>query len=99
MTIGTLGPTVFETFYGVGYNKGLINLELGGITHALILNDGYEYNATDPALIFTGRRVGNPTIPDNYAVLAAVPEPGALAMLASALLLAGLVIPRIRPRR
>jgi hypothetical protein len=108
VTIATLGPTVFETFYGVGYNKGLMRLELGGIYHDLILNDAYEYNATDPSLIYTGRRVNNPPMCDrnyascegsydNYAVLVAIPEPGSLAALAAALLLTGLLIPRHRP--
>lgn len=108
VTIGTLVPTIFETFYGVGYNKGLMKLELSGISHDLILNDAYEYNGTDPSLIFTGRRVNNPPMCDenyvdceggydNYAVLVAVPEPGSLAVLAAALLLTGLLIPLNRP--
>ena len=92
MTIGTLAPTVFETFYGVGYNRGLMKLELGGDLYDLMLNDAYEYNGTDPSLIFTGNRVNNPTIPDNYAVLVPVPEPETLVMLASALLLVPLFI-------
>ncbi len=91
VTLGTLTPTAFSPFYGVGYNDGPIRLTANGVTTTLQLNDPADYNAADPALVYYGSNVGAPTIADNHATIEAVPEPASVTLLAGMLGVLGLL--------
>lgn len=82
ITLGTLAPTTFNKFYGVGYNDGPIGLAAGGVATTLQLNDPADYNSADPSLTFAGGNQGAPTTADNQATILAVPEPASLMLLA-----------------
>lgn len=81
VTVGGLTPTVFNGFYGVGYNDGPITLTTGGVVTTLQVTDLPDYNSGDAGLTFSGGNVGAPTIADNSVALLAVPEPASIVLL------------------
>ncbi len=82
-TLGTLGPTTLNQFYGVGYNDGPVGLTANGVATTLQLNDPADYNSADPSQAYYGGNVGAPTVADNQASIQAVPEPASAVLLAS----------------
>jgi len=90
VTLGTLQPTSFSQFYGVGYNDGPVHLTANGVTTTLQLNDPPDYNGTDPSLVFHGSNMGQPTVADNQASIQAVPEPASVMLLTGLLGMLGL---------